>query len=79
MCNFYTGTDFDRHDCRYADNADRDSTNLREFFGIGSRCFEGDLKSFDTSHTNMCYKSKCVGNTVEITIGNEIVKCMTSG
>lgn len=78
-CNFQTGTNFDKDDCRYMSNADSNSNALGESFGMGARCFEGKLAAGWTSHGNMCYRAQCFGNWVEITIAGKKYNCMTDG
>ena len=78
-CTFFTGTDFDRHDCRVASNADSNSKNLGEYFGLRSRCFEGQMRSGYRTHGNMCYRSECQGGKVLVRIGSKTYQCLSTG
>ena len=78
-CTFFTGTDFDRHDCRVKENRDTNSDNLGEYFGLKSRCFNGSMKSGYRSHGNMCYRSECQGGKVLVRIGTKTYQCLSEG
>jgi hypothetical protein len=64
------------HDCRYSENRDKEngglSTIFGESYGLGSRCFEGNINienhgftsNGNINHKNMCYKAKCQGNKI---------------
>jgi len=77
-CNFFTGTDFNKHDCREA-NADDFSRGLGEYFGMSSRCFAGQMVSGGYYHGNMCFKSQCTGSSIRISVGSTTVECKKNG
>jgi len=79
MCNFFTGTNFNKHDCRVEENKDLNAPNLGEYFGLGSRCFNGALKADGTTNGNMCYKSKCVNGVVKLNVAGKEYTCSNSG
>ena len=79
-CKFYTGTDFNSHDCRAPENARMQThQNLGEYYGFGSRCFNGLLSNSGEKHSNMCYKAKCDDSGSEITfeVESKEYKCRT--
>ena len=78
-CVFFTGTDFNKHDCRVSSNADQNTKGLGETFGLGSRCFKGQLKVNGTTHGNLCYKSRCESGQVVLEIGGQSYKCLSTG
>ena len=79
MCTFFTGTDFNVHDCRVLENRDSDSDALGEFFGFKSRCFAGKLAANGYYQGNMCYKATCSKGAINLVIGNSSYQCLSSG
>ena len=79
-CNFYTGTDFNAHDCRITSNVNSYSSDLGEVFGANSRCFEGSMDVNGINHGNMCYQATCTGtSSIQLTVGGTSYNCNTSG
>ena len=69
-CKFFTGTDFDRHDCRAPDNAAiNNHKNLGEYYGFGGKCFKGDLTANGERQYTMCFKAKCNSDGTKILLG----------
>lgn len=78
-CTFFTGTDFNKHDCRVKENRDGNSDNLGEYFGLRSRCFNGSMRSGYRTHGNMCYRSECQDGLVVVRIGDKSYYCREEG
>ena len=78
---YFTGTDFNSHDCRAPENKDMQThQGLGEVFGYRSRCFAGDIQYGINRHQNLCYQVQCEGTSaIKISIQSRTYTCSLDG
>lgn len=77
-CEFMSGGDFQYEDCRKPRNFNiraGSGEEQSEYFGMGSRCFEGNIKYGSDVRSAFCFKTKCEGNRPVLTIGDREYRC----
>ena len=85
QCYFFTGTDFNKMDCRVEENRDLNSGHLfDEKYGFGSRCFNGNLREYVDSyryrpHGNFCYKARCDDGKINFMVNGKTYYCTRDG
>ena len=81
QCYFFTGTDFNRMDCRVEENKDLNKGMLfDEKYGFESRCFNGNLREYVDKyryrpHGNFCYKARCDDGKISFMINGQTYYC----
>ena len=85
QCNFFTGTDFNRMDCRVEENRDLNRGMLfDEKYGFSSRCFNGNLREYVDPyryrpHGNFCYKARCEKDKISFMVNGQTYYCKKDG
>lgn len=81
QCNFFTSTDFSRHDCRVENNQQRNYHLSEEAYGLGSRCVDGKISSGRNLYLSMCFKMKCKidSSSILLSVGDATYECRKGG